>query len=535
VSQIDGIVDTNNYDVFLEKPSELTEIDGWVEAYIKSRRRFTFSEKDVLQSLWDGGEDIRLREDSRFCEVTLPNQTQEVQWRLNTQIITNQHLYELLEDEEWDGNDLYQYLGQIDQNVSEGAFHIFCAHDHRFVLSYNDQGLYHVSLRIDRKKITLTPEQKNSIDQLAPQILDLFLDNDRTPWSTHILLEHLKQLSYTPDILGAVLPAALENWLLQREEWVRVGRDMWFPKKLVPSLAKSHRYAVLPVSSQAKGSTLSLPAISYESSTIQEVIPVVDETSRHQNQVTISSTVKWKMTLRTAHINEGYIPIPTKARVSYPHANKLSSIVAVPGVWFTDASEMTIWLDTEKHQLYGPDVQDQLAFLVAGTVLEILWTTSGITLNTIGVDINIAEEEVRLVDLTELAHLRSAASESYRGSLRAIMVPSNRGWSFPELYNELCYRQQHKPNRSTIRAILSSSSEFIFVRAENKWILNSDVTPETGARALRKAILIAQDSYVGDDTIPQKTVSLVEMIAKSRQRLAHLRSAYISHTGNEPR
>jgi hypothetical protein len=281
--QIDSIRNPNNDNIFLEKPSELPQLDVWVRECIRSQRRFTFSEKNVLQSLWDEGEDIRLREDSRFCEVIISNQTHPVQWRLNRQIITNQHFYELLEDEEWGGSDLYQCLEQLDQNVSEDAFHIFCAHDHRFILSHNDQGLCHVSLRIDKKKITLTLEQKDSIDQLAPQILNLFTDDDRTPWSTHILLEHLKQLSSTPDILGAVLPAALENWLLQREEWVRVGRDRWFPKKLVPSLAKSHRYAVLPVSSQVKGSTLSLPNISYESSTIQEIIQAVDEASRHQN------------------------------------------------------------------------------------------------------------------------------------------------------------------------------------------------------------------------------------------------------------
>jgi hypothetical protein len=496
--------------IFLETPSELPELDAWVEECISNQKRFTFSEKDVLQWLWDEGEDIRLREDSRFCEANVPNQTHPAQWKLHRQIITNQHLYELLEDEEWDGSNLYQYLEQLDQNISGDASHIFYVHDHRFILSHNDQGLYNVSLRIDKKRIILTPEQKDSIDQLAAQILALFSDNDQTPWSTHILLEHLKQLSSTPHSLEEVLPAALENWLLQREEWARVGRDRWFPKKLLPSLAKSHRYAVLPVSSQVNGSPLSLSSTSYDTSTIQEIIQAVDEAGRHQDQLTISSGVKWKMTLRTIHINEGYMPIPTKARVSYPRAKNLSSIVAVPGMWFSDASEMTIWLDTAKHQLYGPDLQDQLAFLVAGTVLEILWTASGITFNTIGVDTAIAEEEVRLVDLTELAHLRSATLESYRSSLRAIMAPSNVGWNFPELYNALCDRQQHKPNRSTIRSILSSSPEFIFVKAQNKWMLSDDITAEIGARALRKATLIAQDISISDNELP----SITKMITK---------------------
>lgn len=70
MSQIDSIVDFNNRELFLEKPSKLPELDGWVEDRIKSQRRFTFSERDVLQSFWNEGEDIRLREDSRFCEIT---------------------------------------------------------------------------------------------------------------------------------------------------------------------------------------------------------------------------------------------------------------------------------------------------------------------------------------------------------------------------------------------------------------------------------------------------------------------------------
>ena len=523
MSQIDSIVDLNSHDLFLEKPSELPELDRWVEERIKSQRRFTFSERDVLQSFWNEGEDIRLREDSRFREIALSNLTPEVQWKLERQILTNQYLYDVLEDEAWDGKDLYQYLEQLDQNASENAFHVFCVHDHRFLLSYNEQGLYHVLLRIDRKKFTLTLEQKNSIDQLASQLLDLFSANSRTPWSTHVLLEHVKRLSAAPDLLGEVLPAALENWLLQREEWVRVGRDIWFPKKLVPSLAKSHRYAVLPVSSEVKDTTFSLLNSSYTSSVTQEIIHVADEADRHQGQLSMNSSVKWKVTLRTVHINEGYLSIPTKARVSYPRAKKLSSIVAIPSIWFVDASQMIVWLDTEKHQLYGPDLQDQFAFVGAGTVLEILWTKSGITFNTVGVDTNVAEEEVRLVDLTELTHVRSATLESYRTSLRAIMAPPHTEWSFLELYNELCSRQQHKPNRSTIRSILSSSPEFVFVRAEKKWRLHADITPEAGARALRKATLIAQDVSLGDG----ETTSISERITKSRQRLAHLRSIYM--------
>jgi len=101
-------------------------------------------------------------------------------------------------------------------------------------------------------------------------------------------------------------------------------------------------------------------------------------------------------------------------------------------------------------------------------VLEMTLTTTSIVFRTCDVDQQVAEEEVRLVDLSDLAQLRSTALESYRASLRAILTKYNSPLRFQELYGELCNRQQHQPNRATIRSVLSSSPEFVFLKAAGK-------------------------------------------------------------------
>ena len=215
---------SNNF--FLEVPSRLPELDSWVETYIQEQRRFTFTEEEVLKPLWEEGEDVRLREDSRFQEVSLPHQSAAPQWCLSMHIVANQALYELLLDEHWDGRDLYSRLGLLDQAASETYLHVFCLHDERFVLSKDEQELYSLSLRATKGKEELTLEQKNIIAQIAPQLLLVASQKSKKPWSTTSILEELRRLSQSSKVLDTCIPAALENWLLNEEAWVRVGVDM---------------------------------------------------------------------------------------------------------------------------------------------------------------------------------------------------------------------------------------------------------------------------------------------------------------------
>lgn len=523
-----GAVSSSN--LFLEDPSQLPELDSWIEAYLQTQRRFTFTEEEVLKPLWEEGEDVRLREDSRFQMVLLPHQSVVSQWRLSMHIVANQALYELLVDEHWDGQDLYSCLRQLDQEASETSLHIFCLHDERFALSEDERGLYSLSLRANEGKEELTLEQKNIIERVAPELLLVASQKSKKPWSTTSIMLELKRLSLSREVLDTCVPAALENWLLNEEAWVRVGVDMWLPKSEIPRVEKQHHYAVLPVFSAEDSSNIAIPKIVNEHTLPYEAfqIEAIEEPTVAKEIQFPSKSIRWKVILRTFHINEGSIPVPKQARVLYPHARKLFSIVALAGVWFTDASEMTVWLDKEQHQLYGSDLQEQLAFLEAGTVLEVTLTATSIIFRTLGIDQKVAEEEVRLVDLTDLAQLRSTAMESYRSSLREILARHNKLLRFQDLYEELCSRQQHQPNRATIRSILSSSPEFVFIKAEGKWGLNTSVSLETSIKSLRRARMVANYAESDIQTARQEPASLAQMIAKNRQQLSILRSMYLA-------
>lgn len=516
--------------LFLEEPAKLFELDNWVETCFQSRRRFTFTEEEVLKPLWDEGEDIRLREDSRFQAVVLPHQPRITQWYLSVQIVANSALYELLVDERWDGQDLRTCLEQLDE--AQGAsWHIFCLHDQRFLLSEDKQGVYSLSLSTDKSKQELTLEQKSTIERVAPQLLMVVMQNYKKPWSTASIMEELKRLSEESKVLDACVPAALENWLLTQEAWVRVGVDIWVPKGEIPRIEKRHRYAVLPVYSAENNRNIAIPEVENEHILTQNAIQTVEELTDTEAQETYfpNNSVRWRVSLRTVHINEGSIPIPKQARTLYPHARNLSDNIAMAGVWFTDASEMIIWLDKVKQQLYGPDLREQLAFLEAGTVLEATLTTTSIVFRTCDVDQQVAEEEVRLVDLSDLAQQRSTALESYRASIRAILTKYNSPLRFQELYEELCNRQQHQPNRATIRSVLSSSSEFVFLKAEGKWSLNAAIPPEASVKGLRRAAMVAHHAEGHTSATRQEPASLSQLIAKNRQQLTVLRSVYLAN------
>lgn len=520
----------SDHSLILEEPTHLLELDNWVEICFQTRRRFTFTEEEVLKPLWDEGEDIRLREDSRFQSAVLPHQTGIIQWHFSVQTVANATLYDLLEDERWDGQDLLARLEQLDE-ARGTSWHIFCLHDQRFLLSEDKQGLYSLSLQTDKSRLELTLEQKSVIERVVPQLLLAVAQNDKKPWSTVSIMEELKRLSGESEALDTCVPAAFENWLLTQGPLVRVGVDTWLPKDEIPIIEKRHRYAVLPVSPAENSRNLSMPEIVDEHFLTQDAIQTVEEpTDPEAEEINFPNTsVRWRVILRTVHINEGNIPIPKQARALYPHARKLSNTIALAGIWFTDASEMTVWLDKEKHQLYGKNLQEQLAFLEAGTVLEVTMTTTSIVFGTQGVDQQVAEEEARLVDLSELAQRRSAVLESYRVSLHTILEKNNSPLRFQELYEELCNRQQHQPNRTSIRSILSSSPEFIFLKAEQKWGLNSAISSEMSVKSLRRAAMIAH--LAKGDTIAahQEPVSLSRMITKNRQQLTALRSVYLTN------
>jgi hypothetical protein len=514
--------------IFLAEPAPIPELNDWITAYQNSQQRFTFTEADVLQTYWEQGEDVLLREDNRFKEAVLLDVSFPGQWLLSIHTMANQRIYDSLLHDEWDGEDLLRYLQQLDQKSAKETFHVFCRADKRFSLSQNEEGCYCVSLSQQIAKVRLGVEQKQALESLADQLLAAFPRERRSPWTIFQILEQIEHLTSDFSSLKALLPAELTQWLSQRDEWVKVGRDLWFPKQLLPLPIPNRRYAVLSVNGRksTQVSPFLVPIEANELNASETIHQEIFDEKLSLLSQQIPKRNRWKVILLTVHLNEGYIPIPPQMRAFYPHEQKSDNIATFPGIWFADASEMTIWLDMTHHRLYGPDITDQLAFLEAGTILEIYWSDAGFTFSLVGQNAEIFEEEARLVDLTALAQVRSTLLESYRGSLRFLLASAQQGKAFLELYRELCQRQQHQPNRSTIRTILSSSPEFLFDKAENKWKLLSNVSEEAGASALRKIVAAAQQVGGRDNEHSLDTFSLTSMIARNHQQLVDLRRFY---------
>jgi hypothetical protein len=512
--------------VFLAEPSRIPELDEWIADYTGRGERFTFDETQVLMSLWQEGEDVRLREDKRFRQVPFSLQGREAQWYLAMHTLANQHLYELLLDELWDGCDLYRCLEDCDKD-KENVYHVFCPTDTHFHLFKDEPGIYCISLREETAHVTLTTEQRTILDQLAPQLIKTIMNEGNAVCTTMHLLETLRQTSSASDALQDIRPDLLDNWLLHQSEWVRVGRDSWLPKSKIPDIPVKHRYAVSPVFSPSEGPKEHLPQLVKENALTREALQVIEEITESDEVLEDQKQVRWQIALRTCHINEATIPVPKQARVFYPHALKLADVVAIPGLWFTDGSDITVWLDRKKHQLFGPDLEEQFACIEAGTILDVQWSISGLVLYTSDIDTRVAEEEIRLIDLTSLSQQRSQALESYRTSLRLILSESDTPLHFRDLYEQLCMRQQHKPNSSTIRTILSSSPEFVFDEAEKKWRLNTTTNPEVGAKLLRSSTVLAKQIKDSGNEAQQESLSLREMIDRNRRQLSALRALYL--------
>lgn len=511
---------------FLAEPVQLPELDNWVTAYQHNQQRFTFTEAEVLQAHWDLKEEVLLREDRRFKAVTLPDGPLPGQWQLSIHTLANQLIYTRLLTEEWDGENLWQYLQQLDQQNSAPTFHIFAQADKRFSLSQNEEGCYRLSLNQEIVKANLSSEQKQVLAHLADQLLTAFPSQDRTPWLTYEILAQIKHLAHAP-ACESLTTVGLAQWLRYRDEWTKVGKDLWFPTHLLPPVVQNRRYAVLSVRENPQGHRASLLEVTHVHEQVINEAAEPEVPQIQELQDTISGNT-WKILLRTRHLNEGFLPIPPHIRALYPSGQQSHSPCVLPGLWFADGSTMTIWLDMMHHRLYGPDVTDQLAFLDAGTIIKVRWSKAGLALDLAGQDPAIFEEETRLIDLTELAHLRSTLLESYRASIRVLLALADQGMIFAELYQCLCQRQQHAPNTSTIRAVLSSSPEFFFEKSTGTWKLLPHIPEEAGASALRKIAVTAQQIASKNRQQPEKAPALTTMIATNRQQLVDLRSFYQS-------
>ncbi len=449
-------------------------VDAAVEQLANTRR--TFTEEEALSNAWEAGYDLSPQDDPRFVLAAEADGMHQHHWRLSTHTLANNRLLDALRTGAWDGREIDQELARLD--AQDGVHYVFCPVDPRF--SRLRDGTY--TLADQEPDIALPPEIKATLDALALALLDRWRETGAAPWTTPALTETVATLGWAAATEGS-------SWLLVRA-WLRgwpavtrVGQDYWMLTDALPKEPAHTRLSVLPLRATAP-TTSNKPAHPEAESTRQQAEQ--DPTNLVPSAANFKTGLlaHWVETLRTVHLTQGFLPIPTAARTAVPpRAREASKWEALRGTWFEDKTSLWVWLDREHERLCGPDLADNLMWCEAGQKLRVDWNTDGVVFRIIGEDIDVQQEETRLVDLEALAALRGGLGESYRRSLFTLLSSMPQGLTFREIVEALRARQKHVVHQGTIRALLSAGG---FVKRDGCWYVSLDY--ETGARQLRAAL-----------------------------------------------
>lgn len=460
------------------------------------KRRTTFTEREILEPLWNEGQDARLREDERFWQL------EGGQWHLAGQKLANDVLYQRLQNGEWDGNALDQELLQLDNEF--GGFHVFCPLDMRLMF---EAGTWRPA-NAERLPI-LDADQIALLDTHEENLLEEWrVQANGAPWQTLQIVSCLKVLGWEP--VNMPESEVVTAWLLQHRDWARVSRDLWQPCSALPFALKLESPRVIPIVPNA----LTQPPDLTQDDIAAAENPPVDQADESQLPPAAPVTrddqlsATWHETLRTIHLVNGYLPVPPDARYLYPNAHGIEAFCVLRGIWYEDASSFPVWLDKNEHRFFGQALAERTGFLETGAVLQIHWDASGILLQVKGLDERVNQEEERLADPAALAQLREGIGESYRQSLRTLLELHPEGMTFVELYRALNMRQQHVAHRGSIQAILIISPEF--TREGRVWKFD---VQRSNPSVLRRAIVL---DHVSRDK------PLTELVQQVKSQLAKM-------------
>ncbi|MBO0783478.1 MAG: hypothetical protein J2P37_32100, partial [Ktedonobacteraceae bacterium] len=400
----------------------------------------------------------------------------------------------------WDGQELDNYLEKLDRESHQ--HHIFYPLDRRF--RQNRQGIWEAQVE---RNIEVPPPVRQVLERCKAPLLARWQEEWETPWTGQRVLELLDELAGREAMGGPRAFLYLRSWLLQEPEFTRVGQDYWMLTGQLPEGMRRVRLSVLP-----QRDARSEREADQETSEAFQALRAKPSQRSMEEQIAVGGEVgkmsaSWIRCLQAAHLQEGFIPIPKKVRGVYPPlAPGEGTIFAIRGRWFDDASELWLWVDRNRHRLYGPDLRDLFdrELLDPGTKLQLTWDPECVSLQRIGMDEKIFEEEARLIDLEELKKLRGGVGESYRHSIQTILQAHPQGLTLAELIAHMRQRLQHTVHSGTVRALLSSGG---FTRHGQHWFAAPDEAE--GTRRLRRALL---ESLVPPEKITSRGVSHQEFV-----------------------
>lgn len=470
-------------------------------------RRTTFTEEEALSELWDAEYEVSPQMDTRFVLAMEAQGKRPRHWRLDTHTLANNILLDALQAGEWDGRDVNGFLERLDQEL-DGHF-VYCPVDPR-IRQRNGR------LFAEKEKVVeLTAATRAALNELLPRLLTFLETDGSAPRTSQELALSLRQLGWNGPEREDFL--VVRTWLEERSDFVRVGQNYWLPSTAIPAPPEKVKVAVAPLNNPSEAeSARSVDATHasgprpYETSVGGgPAFRVRDHDSgaqyssdgallqRERADLPLQETQapaetdvaqRWVHTLRTANLTHGFIPVPAGQRGAYPpRTSGNERHTALIGIWHDDGASLWLWLDRDRHRLYGPALLEQLSWLDAGQRVAVTWLPGAIDIRLLDVNEQVRSEESRLADRDTLAQIRASVGESYRSSLQAILAAYTEGLTFTEILVAIRTRQRHEVHRGTVRAVLRAGG---FEFREGRWHTASDVP--TASRRFRAELLDAQ-------------------------------------------
>jgi len=496
-------------------------LDTAVKRLSTSRR--TFTAEEALAEVWEDGFDISPQADpqGRFVLAYEADGKHPRQWRLITQALANNRLLDALKSGAWNGQDLDAELTRLE--AEDQTHYIYCPTDPRFTTLPNGA----LEAADHEYNLTLPPETQTSLDALGQKLLEQWHNEGDRPLTVHQVTGLFGSVGWS-EATERNGWLRVRAWLLAWTEVARVGQDYWVPMRSLPKEPEHARLQVLPITSQ---STPTEPLDLAQSEIVineapgsseRESSPTIGKSQVIHSKEVVTHAVSWTYPLRTIHLLEGFIPVPSPARSAYPSRVVGAGDRAVlKGLWYDNAEPLWLWLDRTQYRLYGPDLAQQLAWLEAGDLLRIEWRPDVIFLRIVGHNDEVQREEMRLVDPQTLKALRGGLGESYRQSLQAILLEKAEGLTFAQVVKALGERQGHDIHCGTVRALLYAGG---FVQRHSRWFAAPH--DQSAKRTLRDALVEtlvpqeqSEDEGVGSTAEDEQLRKKVKAI---RRRLAEL-------------
>ena len=294
------------------------------------------------------------------------------------------------------------YEGELEKLDTEelGTFHVFCDADP----SMQREDAAVCSSRTART--VCPPDLTARLEQTRTALLETHRSL-AVPRTTRELLDMAIRLD---DGLqgGEDTIDHFEGWLSTMADWTEIVRGLWLPFDLVPQPTPPKPFRVRPVPGshhvpQGNGAIAVIETGEEPSvqGTAENYLVLPDPPVERE----ADASVRWTHTLRTIHLYSGYLPVPRGLASVAPRFVGRQGPLAIPAIVHETGQEGFIWLDREYHRFFREFLCAAIEWDEAGRKLHIRWSAEAITITHGELDLDVFEEERRLLDPEVYRHV----------------------------------------------------------------------------------------------------------------------------------